>query len=82
MPYKQGNEWIVVGEALMKKKETPCYDVILKAVQKAWMRLGVSPVFRLIFMDFENAEIKAAQNAFGTNVSFISIALLTTRFRK
>lgn len=82
MTYEKGNEWIVIGHALMKKEETPCYDLILKAVQKAWERLGVSPVFRLIFMDFEKAEIKAAQDAFGTNVSFVPVALLSKHFRK
>uniref|UniRef100_A0A915CM47 OTU domain-containing protein n=1 Tax=Ditylenchus dipsaci TaxID=166011 RepID=A0A915CM47_9BILA len=61
------SEWVVIAFALMKKKSTASYEVILNSVVEAWKRLSVEPMYKRVFMDFEESERNAAMKILGAN---------------
>ena len=67
-PGQNGDEWISLAFALMKKKDASSYELVFSCIKEQWRFLGVEPVFRMIFMDFEDAELKAAIACFGLDV--------------
>lgn len=63
----------MIASALMKQKTTKSYEVVLNAIVDAWKRLGLLPAYKKVFVDFEQAELKAAMGILGANVRFYTI---------
>uniref|UniRef100_A0A915ERY4 Ubiquitin-like protease family profile domain-containing protein n=1 Tax=Ditylenchus dipsaci TaxID=166011 RepID=A0A915ERY4_9BILA len=64
-PGKNGDEWVSLAFALMKTKNAASYEIIFQSIKQAWKRMSVEPVFRLVLMDFEDAEVKAVIGEIG-----------------
>uniref|UniRef100_A0A915E498 Transposase n=1 Tax=Ditylenchus dipsaci TaxID=166011 RepID=A0A915E498_9BILA len=43
----------------MKTNNAASYEIIFQSIKLAWKRMSVEPVFRLVLMDFDDAEVKA-----------------------
>jgi hypothetical protein len=65
----------------MKNSKKEGYDAVFEALKARWKRLGLKPKFVSIGVDFEEAEMKSAQAAFGVNVYIVLVNVYVSKFR-
>ncbi len=74
--FQYKREWVPVAWALMQRKSKAAYEFIFNNLRSKWDQLSLKPKFSRLLTDFEEAEMAAAQEVFGSHKVHFSWCIL------